>query len=251
MNLQRRFAINIRAVCLYGITMLAMVGCGSSGTDSGTGGSQAMGGNLVGVGGSMATGGSTATGGMVMAMGGMMMGMGGMNMDTGGAMVMHTGGMMVMHTGGMMMGMGGMIMDAGGMVMGTGGMVMGTGGMVMGTGGMVMGTGGTMGGTCHSAGTLQVTSSGMTAYVIDGASNPMLTLCRGSTYVFAVKAAGHPFYINKVKGVGTSNAYSNGVTGNGATTGDVTFVVPTDAPDMLYYICSLHAAMNGVIHVID
>ena len=151
-------------------------------------------------------------------------------MDTGGAMVMDTGGAMVMDTGGMMMGTGGMMME---------------------TGGMMMGTGGAPGGTCHSAGTLQVSNNGRMAYVIDGADNPSLTFCRGSTYVFAVNATGHPFYINTVQGTGTGNADTDGVIGNGATMGDVTFVVPTNAPNMLYYNCSLHAAMTGVIHVIN
>ena len=119
--------------------------------------------------------------------------------------------------------------------------------------GGALGAGGTDGtaATCHTAGTLQVTNSGMSAYTIDGAANPSLTLCRGSTYVFALNAPGHPFYINAVQGTGTSHAYSNGVTGNGATGGDVTFVVPADAPDTLYYNCAIHAAMTGTIHIVD
>jgi hypothetical protein len=91
----------------------------------------------------------------------------------------------------------------------------------------------------------------MTAYVIDGESNPSLTLCRGSTYVFAVNAPGHPFYINTVQGTGTGHAYTGGVAGNGATSGDVTFAVPADAPDTLYYNCSIHAAMTGTLHIVD
>ena len=128
----------------------------------------------------------------------------------------------------------------------------GAGGSLSGSGG-APGSGGASGspGTCHAAGTLQVTNSGMTAYVIDGVSNPDLTLCRGSTYVFALNAPGHPFYIKTVQGTGTGNAYSSGVTGNGSETGNVTFVVPADAPDTLYYNCSLHAPMTGTIHIVD
>jgi hypothetical protein len=96
-----------------------------------------------------------------------------------------------------------------------------------------------------------VTNSGATDYVMDGVSDPMLTLCRGSTYTFAVNAPGHPFYVKTVQGTGTGNAYSNGVTGNGATSGNVVFTVPAAAPDTLYYICSLHAAMTGMIHIVD
>jgi hypothetical protein len=124
----------------------------------------------------------------------------------------------------------------------------GTGGTISGGTG---GAGGQGGGACLAAGTLQVTNSGMSAYVIDGASNPSLTLCRGSSYDFVISTPGHPFYINKVQGVGTANAYDQGVTGNGTTSGTLTFAVPVDAPATLYYNCSLHAAMTGTIHIVD
>jgi hypothetical protein len=148
-----------------------------------------------------------------------------------------------------MMGMGGMMMGTGGRMMGMGGMMMGTGGRMMGVGGAMNADAGSA--ACHPAGTLQVTNSGMTAYMIDGASNPDLTFCRNTAYVFAVNATGHPFYIKTVKGTGTSNAYSSGVTGNGADMGDVTFAVPSDAPSTLFYDCSLHAAMAGTIHIVN
>jgi hypothetical protein len=156
-------------------------------------------------------------------------------------------------TGGMH-GTGGMMMGAGGLMMGSGGMH-GTGGMMMGTGGRMMGTGGSGGpdasASCHAPGTLQVVNSGMTAYMIDGASNPSLAFCRGSTYVFAVNSPGHPFYIKTVQSTGTGNAYSSGVSGNGATAGNVTFAVPSDAPATLFYDCSIHAAMTGTITIVN
>ena len=166
-------------------------------------------------------------------------------------------------TGGMVMGAGGMMTGMGGMMMGSGGVTMSAGGVGhggTGSGGMITGAGGTAardaGGndqavSCHAGGTLQVVNSGMTAYVIDGVSNPDLTFCRGTTYVFAVNASGHPFYIKTVKGTGTTNAYDTGVSGNGATAGDVTFDVPSSAPNTLYYDCSIHAAMSGTIHIVD
>lgn len=106
-------------------------------------------------------------------------------------------------------------------------------------------------GACSASGTLTVTNNGASAYVIDGSSNPTLTLCRGDSYTFAVSAAGHPFYIKTVQGAGTANAYDTGVTNNGADVGDVTFIVPTSAPDTLYYNCSIHAAMSGTLEIID
>ena len=105
--------------------------------------------------------------------------------------------------------------------------------------------------TCQTAGTLTVTNSGMSAYVIDQVENPTLTFCRGSTYVFSVNAPGHPFYIKTVMSTGTANTFDTGVTGNGADVGDVTFAVPSTAPDPLFYNCSLHAAMSGAIRIID
>ena len=69
--------------------------------------------------------------------------------------------------------------------------------------------------------------------------------------MFAVNATGHPFYINSVQGTGTGNAYSSGVTGNGTEVGNVTFAVPADAPDTLFYNCSFHPAMTGTIHNVN
>ena len=96
-----------------------------------------------------------------------------------------------------------------------------------------------------------VTNNGTSAYTIDTAQTPTLTFCRGSTYVFSVNASGHPFYIKTVMSAGTANTFDTGVTGNGADVGNVTFVVPSTAPDPLYYDCSIHAAMSGTIHIID
>jgi hypothetical protein len=41
--------------------------------------------------------------------------------------------------------------------------------------------------------TYNVTNSGASAYVIDGAGNPTIQLLRGFTYEFNVDAVGHPF----------------------------------------------------------
>ena len=103
-----------------------------------------------------------------------------------------------------------------------------------------------------SDGYFAVTNSGSGAYLFngfgtDGDSNPTLYLHRGKTYEFAVNASGHPFYINSTSGTGTGNAYSDGVTNNGAATGTIKFVVPQDAPSKLYYNCQYHSSMAGEI----
>jgi hypothetical protein len=94
--------------------------------------------------------------------------------------------------------------------------------------------------------TLTVTNSGSGAYLISGASNPTLTLYRGVTYYFSISASGHPFYIQTVSGAYSSgNTYTSGVTGGGTQVGTLTFTVPLDAPNNLYYVCQNHSAMNG------
>jgi hypothetical protein len=113
------------------------------------------------------------------------------------------------------------------------------------------GAGGATGGACHAAGTLQVSATGTSAYVIDGASNAPLAFCRGQTYVFAVNATGHPVYIKTVQSTGTSGSYDTGVTGNGTDVGNVSFAVPSDAPATLFYDCSIHPAMTGTILIVD
>lgn len=92
---------------------------------------------------------------------------------------------------------------------------------------------------------------GAGAYLINGSSNPTLTLVEGQTYVFNINAPGHPFYINTANVTGTGSAYNNGVTNNGTDNGTITFTVPYNSPSTLYYNCQYHTTMRGVINVID
>ncbi len=99
--------------------------------------------------------------------------------------------------------------------------------------------------------TFTVTNSGNSAYIIDGVNNPVLTLTRGQTYTFNITSGpAHPFFIKTVQGTGTGNAYNNGVTNNGATSGTLTFTVPMDAPATLFYDCANHSPMTARIDVI-
>jgi hypothetical protein len=102
-----------------------------------------------------------------------------------------------------------------------------------------------------SAQTFTVTNSGVSHYVINGNNDPTLKLVRGNTYTFNLNAPFHPFYIKTVSSTGTGNAYNDGVTGNGTDTGTLTFTVPMNAPNTLFYNCSIHAAMAGTIQVVD
>jgi len=86
-------------------------------------------------------------------------------------------------------------------------------------------------------------------YVIDGDQGAELTLVRGETYTFQMSnvAALHPFYISTSAsgGDGGASAYDDGVTGNGASgNAALTFEVPMDAPDLLWYQCMNHGQMG-------
>ena len=85
-------------------------------------------------------------------------------------------------------------------------------------------------------------------------------LYRGATYTFNLDSslANHPFYITTDNGTGfVANAfvgeYTTGVTGsrgNGAPGANVlTFTVPNNAPDVLYYQCARHSMMRGAIAI--
>jgi hypothetical protein len=96
-----------------------------------------------------------------------------------------------------------------------------------------------------------VTNSGASDYLIDGVGDPGITLIRGSTYTFTVSATGHPFWIKTSQVTGTVSGYTSGITNNGTQSGTITFVVPSDAPSTLYYICQHHGSMTGTINVVD
>ena len=102
-----------------------------------------------------------------------------------------------------------------------------------------------------------ITNSGSGAYQFaatgigftQATDNPTLYLTKGKNYRFSVNASGHPFYIKTVNSTGTGNAYEDGVTNNGAAVGIITFKVPYNAPDILYYNCQYHSSMNGEIRI--
>ena len=88
-------------------------------------------------------------------------------------------------------------------------------------------------------------------YVINGETpNPTITVVRGQRYTFTVNAPNHPLWIKSTQTLGTGDAYY-GASNNGITSGVITFVVPYDAPDVLYYNCQYHLADRGIINVIN
>ena len=86
--------------------------------------------------------------------------------------------------------------------------------------------------------------------------NPAITLYRGNTYKFKIDAEGHPFYFmtepvssGLASDGSTSIVYTKGVANSGADKGTITFTVPSDAPDSLFYQCGNHGAMHGVVKI--
>jgi len=98
-----------------------------------------------------------------------------------------------------------------------------------------------------------VTNNGAGSYSVNGTPSSTLTLTRGATYTFNVNASGHPFYIQTSgNGYNALNVFSTGVSLTSGTrdVGTITFQVPQNAPDILYYQCQFHSAMYGQINVI-
>ena len=111
---------------------------------------------------------------------------------------------------------------------------------------------------CPDKTNAQVTNSVTVAngsfYTINFSNNPTLTLMRGVTYVFKLNNFGtsHPFWIKSALGSGSSVQFNTGVTGNGAVNGNnLIFVVPTNAPNTLFYQCGVHGGMAGTLTIID
>ena len=99
-------------------------------------------------------------------------------------------------------------------------------------------------------------ASGTSHYTFTGPGNlsdtndPTLNLIRGQKYVFQNRSGGHPFRIQSTINGSAGTAYNTGVTNNDAANGtDLIFDVPYDAPAVLYYQCTAHANMGGVMYI--
>ena len=102
---------------------------------------------------------------------------------------------------------------------------------------------------------MDVTVSSMKFYV-DSILQADITLYRGFTYTFDQSASSnsvHPFRLSTTSD-GTHSGgsqYTDGVTytGSQGSNGLLTFTVPLDAPDTLYYYCQNHGNMGGEISI--
>ena len=84
--------------------------------------------------------------------------------------------------------------------------------------------------------------------------NPQITLIPGFTYIFRMESVSsiHPFYISTSPTGEGAGVYSNGVTGNNVFGNNaLTFVVPMNAPAVLYYQCVVHSSMGAAMNVLQ
>ena len=92
------------------------------------------------------------------------------------------------------------------------------------------------------------TGEGLTGAVND----PTLYLTRGKTYRFVNgnSAGAHPFRIQTTVNGSAGTEYNTGVTNNGGAGGStIIFEVPHAAPDVLYYQCTSHGSMGGILYI--
>jgi hypothetical protein len=89
--------------------------------------------------------------------------------------------------------------------------------------------------------------------------NPTIKLFRGLTYKFYISASAavggidYPFWIRtaKVDGIDSRYDYNKGVINNGDSVGTITFTVPYDAPNDLYYVASTNDTLGGAFSVVN
>lgn len=81
--------------------------------------------------------------------------------------------------------------------------------------------------------------------------NPTITLYRGQTYTFEITAPNNPFTIKTSRVAGELEKYINGVSASSVQSGTITFTIPLDAPDILYYVSEASVDTAGVFQVLD
>jgi hypothetical protein len=81
--------------------------------------------------------------------------------------------------------------------------------------------------------------------------NPALTLYRGQTYNFSIDALNNPFSIKTVRVAGPLERYTDGVSASAVQSGTITFTVPNDSPDVLFYVSEVDANTGGVFSIKD
>ena len=87
---------------------------------------------------------------------------------------------------------------------------------------------------------------------LTGAENdPVIYLVRGQQYKFTNTMNAHPFRIQSTPNGSTGTQYDDGIVNNNIQNGTLTWNVQFDAPSTLYYQCTSHTNMGGVIRILD
>ena len=87
---------------------------------------------------------------------------------------------------------------------------------------------------------------------LTGAENdPTIYLSRGQKYNFVNSMNAHPFRIQVDPNGSAGTQYNDGITGNDVSNGTLVWDVQFDAPDTLYYQCTAHPNMGGIIYIGD
>ncbi|AGN33578.1 hypothetical protein SWYG_00066 [Synechococcus phage S-IOM18] len=102
----------------------------------------------------------------------------------------------------------------------------------------------------------EINANGASDYTFSGPgfpttqNDPTIYVHRGFTYAFdnSVQGGAHPFRIQSTQGL-SGTPYTTGQSGSGSSV--LYWTVPMDAPATLYYQCTIHAAMNGTINVVN
>jgi len=102
---------------------------------------------------------------------------------------------------------------------------------------------------------LNITTSGL-SYSIDqfGTNNPQITCFRGSNYDFILDTVtSHPMALRAAPGDTTTvitGAYNNNIV-SGTKNSRIMFTPAQTTPDVIYYQCTVHSAMSGIIIIKD
>jgi len=96
-------------------------------------------------------------------------------------------------------------------------------------------------------------------FYLDGQEKPAITLNRGKTYTFYQKATSNDTHILAFSSTdpagmgGGATPYTDGVVAVGTAGIDrvVTFTVPSNAPNSLWYYCTAHSGMGAAITIQD
>ena len=86
--------------------------------------------------------------------------------------------------------------------------------------------------------------------------NPTIKLYRGQKYIFDITSPGNPFSIKTLRVTGSEYRYKSSkltVKYDNTTNEpiEITFTVPEDAPDILYYVSETNLDFSGVIEIYD